>query len=172
MASRFKGVTGKYFTKQLFWEQFSMIALEHRSGNCLFTLYQDRPEYINFGKVYVELGDPSGYKITQKLLDGDYTLWTVLMGCRWFVAAKEHWDRELDAKLYSEGMDEIRTLAKDGMPAQKLAAAKFLATKEYKKNAAAGKGRPKREDIDRAARDMAETDRDLEADILRIKGQA
>lgn len=147
-----------------------MIAFEHRSGECYFTLHKDKPGLINFGKVYVEEGDPSGYKVTQKLLDGDYTLWTILMGCRWFVSAKELWDRELDAKLFSEGMDQIRELAENGMPAQKLSAAKFLANKEYKKDKSNSKGRPRREDIDRAARDLAVSDRDIEDDLNRIKG--
>lgn len=170
--SRFKGVTGKYFTRQLFYEQSVDLMIEHRVIKPLFCLHKDREGLINFGKVYVKEADPSGYQLVQKILDGDYTLWTVLLGCRWFIAAKEIWDKELDAKLYSEGMEEIRTLAKDGMPAQKLAAAKFLATKQYRKDSSVGKGRPRREDIDRAARDLAVTDRDLEADIKRIRGPA
>lgn len=168
--SRFKSVTGKYFTKQLFWEQYILLGLDHRTKDPFFCLHKDKEGLINFGKVYVEEADPSGYKVAQKILDGDYTLWTVLLGCRWFIAAKEIWDRELDAKLYSEGLEEIRKMAEEGMPAQKLAAAKFLATKQYRKDSSVGKGRPKREDIDRAARDLALTDRDLEDDLKRIKG--
>jgi hypothetical protein len=147
-----------------------MLGLDKRTMKPIFSLYNDKPDCINFGKTYVRLADPSGYKVAQEILNGDYTLWTVLMGCRWFIAAKELWDRELDAKLYSEGMEEIRTLAKDGMPAQKLAAAKFLATKAYKRDNSQSKGRPKREDIDRAAKDLAASDLDLEADLKRIKG--
>lgn len=168
--SRFKGRTGKYYTRQLFLEQSVEIGHDYKSCDPLFTLHKDKPGLINFGKVYVELGDPSGYKLAQEILDGDYTLWTILMGCRWFTAAKELWDRELDAKLYSEGMDQIRLLAKEGMPAQKLVAAKFLANKEYRKDKSTQKGRPKREDIDRAAKDMAASERDLEDDMNRIRG--
>jgi hypothetical protein len=170
VASRFKGHTGKYFTRQLFHEEWQDLMIEKRVIKPLFTLYNDREGLINFGKVYVKCADPSGYKVAQEILDGDYTLWTVLMGCRWFVAAKELWDRELDAKLYSEGLEEIRTLAKDGMPAQKLAASKFLATKAYRKDNSASKGRPSRESIDRAAKDLAVSDRDLDEDLKRIKG--
>lgn len=168
--SRFISSNGKYYTRQLFWEESIQLLIEKRTIKPMFSLYRDREGLINLGKVYVKCADPSGYKVAQELFDGDYTLWTVLMGCRWFVAAKEVWDRELDAKLYSEGMEEIRTLAKDGMPAQKLAAAKFLATKAYRKDNSASKGRPSRQDVDRAAKDLAATELDLEADLKRIKG--
>ena len=168
--SRFRCSNGKYYTRQLFWDEYIQLELAKRTIEPLFSLYKDKPGLINFGKVYVECADPSGYKVAQKILDGDYTLWTVLTGCRWFISAKEVWDRELDAKLYSEGLEEIRELAKNGMPAQKLAASKFLATKAYRKdNSTSSKGRPKREDIDRAARDLAASDRDLEEDIKRIR---
>ena len=168
--SRFRASSGKYYTRQLFWEESIDLPIEKRMIKPLFSLYRDREGVTNFGKVYIEERDPSGYKVAQRLLDGDYTLWTVLMGCRWFVAAKEVWDRELDAALYAEGMEQIRLLAKEGMPAQKLAASKFLATKAYKKENTAAKGRPKREDIDRAAKDLAATERDFEEDLKRIKG--
>lgn len=167
--SRFRGASGKYYTRQLFWEQFIDLPLEKRTTDPIFTLYKDKEGLINFGRVYVDQADPSGYKVAQAILDGDYTLWTVLLGCRWFVAAKKLWDEELDAKLFSQGMDEIRALAKDGMPAQKLAASKYLANKEYRKDRTASKGRPTRVDIDRAAKDLADTDRDLEEDLKRIR---
>jgi biopolymer transport protein ExbB/TolQ len=98
----------------------------------------------------------------------DYKQWTVLMGCRWFVAAKEMWDKEMDAMLQSEALAQIESIMKDGAPAQKLAAAKYLANKEYRKDRSASKGRPQRADIDRAARDLAASDRDLQEDLKRI----
>lgn len=168
--SRFKAVGGKYYTKQLFQEEFVKLQMENRNIKPFFSLFHDKPGLINFKRVYVEAGDPTGYKVAMEVLDGDYTLWTALMSCRWFVAAKEVWDRELDAKLVSEGMDEIRLLAKEGMPAQKLAAAKFLATKAYRKDGSVTKGRPRQSDIDKAAKDLAANERDLQEDFKRIKG--
>lgn len=168
--SRFRADNGQYFTRQLFWEMSIDLPIDRRVIEPMFTLYKDKPNLINMGKEYVKLRDPTGHKLARKLFDGDYTLWTVLLGCRWFIAAKEVWDRELDAALVSEAIDQIRELAKDGMPAQRLAAAKFLATKAYRKDNSAGKGRPKREDVDKAARDLAANERDLEEDLKRITG--
>lgn len=166
----FKADNGQYYTRQLFWEMWIELPVERRVMDPLFTLYRDKEGLINVGKEYVKTRDPTGYKLAKKLFDGDYTLWTTLMSCRWFVAAKEVWDRELDAILMSEGMDAIRELARDGMPAQKLAAAKFLATKSYRKENTSTKGRPKKEDVDKAAKDLAIQERDLEEDLKRIRG--
>lgn len=166
-SNQFRTPTGKYYTRQLFWEEWVTLMLEHRAINPVFTLHKDKPGLINFGRAYVESRDPTGYTVSQELL-GDYSLWITLMGCRWFVAAKEIWDREMDAAIKSEAMKEIRELSKDGLPAQRLAAAKYLANKEYRKDNTASKGRPKREDIDRAAKEMAATERDIEEDLKRI----
>lgn len=165
----FKASNGKYYTRQLFWEEYIGLMQEQRVGQPIFSLYKDKPNMINFGKAYVESRDPTGYAVSQSLLEGDYTLWTVLMGCRWFVAAKEVWDRELDAAIASEAIQEIRDVMKTGMPSQRLAAAKYLANKEYRKDRTQAKGRPKREDIDRAAKDMAVNERELAEDLKRIK---
>jgi hypothetical protein len=168
--SRFTTSGGNYYTRQLFWEESITLPIEKRMIKPFFTLYKDRPNTLNFGKAYIKSKDPTGYTVAQELLDGDYTLWTVLMGCRWFLAAKEVWDRELDAALSSEGLKAIREMAEDGMPAQKLAAAKYLANKEYRKDKTANKGRPKREEVDRAARELAANEKDIQADLDRIKG--
>lgn len=169
MSNKFKSSTGGYYTRQLFYEEWMDLPIEKRAIDPLFSLYKERPGVVYMGKVYVDCRDPSGYKVAQKLLDGDYTLWTVLLNCRWFQAAKEVWDRELDAALVSEGMDAIREMAREGLPAQKLAAAKFLATKSYRKDASASKGRPRKEDVSRAAKELAATEKEILDDMERIK---
>lgn len=167
-----KASNGRYYTRQLFWDQWVDMPIESRIVGPFFTLTRDREGLINFGKEYVDCGDPTGYKVAQKLFDGDYTLWTVLMQCRWFVAAKELWDKELDAKLKSEGLDKVRELLRDGLAPQQLAAAKYLANQEYRKDRAAGKGRPKREDVDRAAKELAASEKEVADDMARIRNQA
>lgn len=167
--TNFRAPNGNYYTRQLFWEEYIDLPIEKRAIEPKFTLYKDKPNLINFGKVYVQLKDPSGYRLAEKLFDGDYTLWTVLLNCRWFQAAKEVWDRELDASLVADGLEAIRDMAVNGMPAQKLAAAKYLANKEYRRDRTAGKGRPSKDDVAKAARDLAINDRDLQEDFKRIQ---
>jgi hypothetical protein len=165
----FKAANGKYRTKLLFWEVWSDLAISERAIEPIFTLHKDKEGLINFGKAYIATRDPTGYKVSQEVLGGDYTLWTVLLNCRWFKNAKEIWDRELDAMIKSEALDEIRALAKEGLPAQRLAAAKYLANLEYRKDRLAQKGRPRREDVDKAARELANNERELLEDLGRIR---
>jgi hypothetical protein len=86
-----RAANGKYYTKQLFWEQSIELSEAERSIEPVFTLYKDKPNLINLGKKYVEAEDPTGYKIATELL-GDYKLWTTLMRCTWFqtVTLPEH----------------------------------------------------------------------------------
>lgn len=163
-----KASNGKYYTKQLFWEEWINLPIDQRMIDPFFSLYKDREGLINFGKKYVELRDPTGYAVSQELL-GDYNLWTVLMNCRWFIAAKEIWDKELDAALASEAMIKIRELLTDGLPAQQLAAAKYLANKEYRKDKSSNKGRPSNAEVARQAREQVEIEKALAADFQRIK---
>jgi hypothetical protein len=167
--NNFKASNGKYYTRALFWEESIDLSNDARVIPPVFTLYKDKPNLINFGKAYVETRDPTGYKVTQELLNGDYNLWTVLMNCTWFLAAKEMWDRELDAALSSEGMEKIRVMLTDGLPAQQLAAAKYLANKEYRKDKTATKGRPSSEQVTRQAREQAAIEKELAEDFKRIK---
>lgn len=138
----------KRYTKQLFWEQWVTLPETERSFHPVFTLFADKEGYTNFGKAYVEANDPSGYKVAQLLLNGDYEHWQYLCKCNWFKEAKEKWDAELDAKIYSEALAKITELAK-GEDAKALQAAKFLANREYraKQGSTKGRGRPSAEEV-------------------------
>lgn len=160
---------GKYHTKQLFYEMQYDLPPAQRLIDPVFSFHKDREGVINFGAEYVKLRDPTGYRMAQKFL-ANYNHWQALMSCRWFVAAKEIWDKELDALLKAESLEQIRMLAEEGMPAQRLAAAKYLANAEYRKDHTSTKGRPRKEDVDRAARQLAEDDKSLQEDLKRIKG--
>lgn len=142
------------YTRLLFWEQQQLLPNDQKKIDPLFTLHINKPGLINFRQRYVALGDPTGYKISQQLLE-DYSHWQLLMKCPWFREAKEIWDAELDAKLASEGLDAIKTYA-DGVEgvsaAVQLQAARYLADKAYKASSkadsASKRGRPSKEEIE------------------------
>jgi len=166
--SPFRSENNKYFTKQLFYETWQNLAIDSRQIEPVFTLYQDREGLINFGKKYVELADPTGVKITDQLLNGDYTHWTVMNNCKWFIAAKELWDKELDARLKAEAMDNLKEIMKEGMPAQRLAASKYIANQEYRKTQS-NRGRPSKQEVEKETKKMAEEERTILEDYNRIR---
>lgn len=162
-----KASNGKYYTRQLFWEEWIDMSDAEKIMDPPFTLYKDKPGKINFGKEYVRRDDPTGYRVAVEVL-GDYRLWTTLMKTKWFQSAKKIWDDELEAKLASQGIEKIKELMEHGMPAQQLAAAKYLANREYSRDSKASKGRPSNAQVAEAAREEAAVERHLAEDFKRI----
>lgn len=166
---KFIADNGKYFTLQLFWEQWIELPEDRRVLDApVFCLHRDREGCINFGKKYVEHGDPTGYDVAMELL-GDYNHWVALNQCTWFQAAREIWDEQLDAKVKASAFKKIKELKDDGQPAQQLAAAKYLANADYRRARAGTKGRPSKEEIAKEARRAAGVERELAADFQRIR---
>ena len=164
----FKSANGKHYTRQLFWEESIEIANSQKTSEPMFTLYSDRPGLINFGKAYVESEDPTGYTVAMKLLDG-YRHWTILSQCKWFQTAKKLWDEEMDVRLSSKGIRKLQEFLEDGTPQQQLAASKYFADKEYRKDKTATRGRPSKDQIAEEARKAATVDKELAADFERIR---
>lgn len=93
-------------------------------------------------KKYLEISDPTEYKAAIELI-GDWKFWNMMLKNPVFRSVVEGWRKELDVKLESEGIQEIKKQAKQG----NTAAAKFLAKKEYKEEGVLKNkpGRPKKE---------------------------
>lgn len=163
----YKNETGQRYTKQLFYEQWINLPIEQRRGEPPFTLSLKRDGLICFREEYVRDGDPTGYTTSVRLL-GDYSYWTFLCKVGWFRDALEVWNEELEAKLKSEAMRKIREIA-EGDDAKALAAAKFLAQKEYKKTAGTKRGRPSKEEIEGKLQNEVDDLKQLEDDANRIR---
>jgi uncharacterized protein YoaH (UPF0181 family) len=164
----FKASNGKYITRQWFYEEFIELDNDSKTVEPLFTLYRDKPDLINLGKKYVEYEDPTGYTLATEFL-GDYRFWTTLLKCKWFQQAKKVWDEELEQKLASKAIEKIKELMTSGMPAQQLAAAKYLANAQYRKDAGSTRGRPRKEEVAAAAKEAATFDQQLADDFKRIQ---
>jgi hypothetical protein len=116
---------------------------------------------------YVKDGDMSGYKTSVRLL-GDYGYWKYLLRAGWFRDAVQAWNEELEAKLYSEGMDKIRAIATSDDKGA-LAAARFLANREFKLDKKSNvRGRPSKEEVEGRVNEMAREVSDTESDAVRI----
>ena len=165
----YRNESNQRYTKQLFWEQWINLPIEDRVIEPVFTLYLDREGLINLGKAYVQDADPSGYKTATRIFH-DFGYWAHLMKAGWFREAVETWDKELEAKLYSEGLDKIRLIAlSDDKGA--LAAAKYLADKQFRKdnNTTIMRARPSKKEDEVKLYEAAREEQALREDAERIR---
>lgn len=164
---------GTYYTSQLFYERYIKMPPNKKVGSPKFTLHRNIEGFVNFGSRYVALEDPSGYKVTQELLNGDYGHWTTLLKQNWFKEAKQQWDRELDAKLMARGLDVMKEIARgddeEVKPAVRLQAAKFLATRGYvRPEEKSTRGRPSKEEVEGELKREAGFQATISEDLARI----
>lgn len=73
-------------------------------------------------KVYIELADPTDYKAALTLIGWDH--WQALLKCKSFVEHLEQWRAEVDTKLRSNAIEELKLQSKG---AKGTAAARWLA---------------------------------------------
>ena len=166
--SELKERQGKFYTRQLLWEEWVNMEIVNRVIDPKFSLYSDKEGLINFGRAYVESEDPTGYTVANELLGG-YRHWTILMQSPWFQTAKKIWDEELDARLVAKGLVRLKDLLENGAPAQQAVAAKYFADKEYRKDKTTSRGRPTKAQVSEEARKAAEINSQVADDLKRIK---
>lgn len=163
----YKNENNQRYSKQLFLETWRELPLESRTVEPAFTLYYPREGLICLREEYVADGDPSGYKTAMRLF-GEYSYWKYLSKISWFKEALKAYDEELEAKLYSEGLDKIRELAK-GEDAKALKAAEYLANGRYKQESGAKRGRPSKDEVEgRLKQETRERD-EVNEDAARIR---
>ncbi len=170
MKPPYKTSINTWFTKQLFWDVWiSLPSTERIFEKPIFTLYDDKPEYISARKTFVEMRDPTGYKWAMTYL-GDYAHWQKLMTCVWFKEAYETWILEMNAMLQAESLKTLENLAKSETESIALTASKLLLERPWEKRK--GAGRPSKAEVDanikEAAKKRTAEDDDLERIGLRI----
>lgn len=160
----YKGANGGWMTEALFYDFSSLKASGKVVYEPVFSLHEDRPGLVNCRKTFVDLRDPTGYKWAMTYL-GDWNHWLRLMRCHWFQEAYEIWIAELNMLLKSEAVAKVREIMLSENPSQSLAAAKFMATKEYDR---ATRGRPSKEEVKGELRKAAEAISIEDEDLARI----
>ena len=151
------------YLKALFFE-----TTDADKSTVVYTL-KDREHmgYPSLYQLYMETNDPTEYTFATQYLDG-WEHWEMLSSCSWFKPYVERWRRELELKVRSEALLKIRESAKEGKDS--FAANKFLLEKGWTKDKPSGRGRPKKEDIAKAADQIAQDRNRVEADFNRILG--
>lgn len=169
LPSKFRGITNKRITSQLFYENWVRRGDGQLDEKPLFTLNADVPGYPNFGKIYVSLMDKTGYKISQSHLE-DYKHFQALMKGSVFAEAKAEWDDEIDARLEAEALANLRRIAssesKDALTASK--ALLVYAGKERPVKPLRRAGRPSSDEIKGEMKRSLQEQKTLDEDIARL----
>lgn len=135
-----KETMGRFWTQGLFKE------MSYGKGReCVMTFKnEDFDNLVSFKRVFVELGDPSGY-IPAMVLLGSWDHWLKLCDCPWFLRELQTATDELEVKLRAEALLEIKEISQ-GSSGSALSAAKYIASGAWKKiNTGKGQvGRPKK----------------------------
>lgn len=111
------------------WEVNRHLVTDSTGRKLTVGLFQELSEptspftLADWRKVYVELADPTDYKAALVLI-GNWDHWQALLGCKPFTAELEKWRAEVDAKLRSEAIEQLR---KQSRTDKGTAAAKWLA---------------------------------------------
>lgn len=130
----FKDSMGRYRTLSLFYETNTS------AETPVFTLKpKDTHNYISMKRLYLEYADPTEYSFAIAVL-GSWEHWQRLSNCDWFQKHVVEWRDELEVKLRSEAITEMRDLAMSGNKD----AAKWLADRGWNKHKV---GRPTKEEV-------------------------
>jgi hypothetical protein len=162
----FRADNGRFLTEALFWETNR----DRTKNPPVFTLKDEEHEGLPSLKAeYLRIGDPTEYRFATEVL-GSFQHWKALTRLGWFQPHLEEMRAELDGLLRAEAAQAAREIL--GNPgasdAARLQAAKFLSDRGW--SSKPGKGRPKKGDVERAAREEATAKGHLEDDYARIMG--
>lgn len=135
-----KDTMGRFYTQGLFKEMSY-----GKERNCRMTFKnEDFGDLPSFKRIFVELGDPSGYLAAMVLL-GSWDHWLKLCDCIWFIAELKLAMDELEVKLRAEALIEIKEISQ-GTSGSALSAAKYIASGSWREsnNPKGRVGRPKK----------------------------
>lgn len=154
-----------WLTEALFYNRASLKPRSLWTYEPAFDLFDDRPGMVNCRTTFVNMRDPTGRKWALTYL-GDWNHWLRLMKCAWFREAYDIWITELNTQLRSEAIQVAYDIMKGENGAQALAAAKFLTSEEYNKQAT--RGRPSKAELEGKLKEAAKAISIEDDDLKRI----
>ena len=159
---RFKNASGQHYLNGMFYET----TMADKSS-VIYTLKdEDYLGYPSLRKLYLESYDPTEYRFALMNLDS-WAHWEKLLECSWFQEYISRWRRELSIKIRSEAL--ARLLSKADLEGRdQFQINKYLLDSGWKESKA---GRPKKEDIRRAAHEIAFSEKQVQEDYDRITRQ-
>lgn len=162
--NKFRASNNARLLKGLFFET----TLADKSS-VVYTLKDvDHEGFPSLYRLYMEIDDPTEWEVAQQLLDG-WEHWEMLCGCTWFKPYVERWRKEVELRFKSKALHKIRVESKTGSK-ESFSANKYLLEKGWEPKEASknGRGRPSKDEIKKAATEIAEADKRLLGDFERL----
>jgi len=161
----FKDSMGRYRTQSLFVEH------PHESYPAYFTLKkQDHKGKISLYRKYMEIGDPTEYKVAIQIL-GSWDHWEALKRSKWFMVHLTGWREELKVRMESEryyDMLHIQRNVKTDSP-QAVQATKWLADRYGdSKDVTRKAGRPSKEEKAAHLKQIEQEQEYINEDVKRL----
>lgn len=136
----------------------------------LYTLKdRDHEGFLSLYRLYMESNDPTEWTFANKYLE-NWAHWERLTECSWFKSYIERWRRELTLKLKSEALSRVIRESKTNSK-ESFMANKYLLDKGWEDKASKEpntRGRPSKDEVKKAAKEIALNEDRLTKDFQRI----
>ena len=132
---------------------------------------EDHDGLYSFKKWFLKFKeDPTEIKFVDACFEGDYRHWEAFKSSQYIRPIYERVKKEAEKRLLADVMQKLYSAAMDDNNKSQMVALKFLVDRGQKlsDDEPKGRGRPKKADIDKAAREIAEEDKALAEDLKRI----
>lgn len=125
--------------------------------------------YPSLYRLYLSKEDLTEYEFANEYLDG-WEHWEMLTNCSWFKPYVDRWRKELSLKIKARALNRLKAEASSSSKNAFLAN-KYLVEKGWveKENSSHGRGRPSKDEVKAAAKEIAITDRRIEDDFARLQ---
>lgn len=161
--SKFKNGSGVLMTRGLFLETAAS------KDYVLYTLRDDESRgYPSLRRLYLECSDPTEYTFANTYFE-NWEHWEALCSTDWFKPYVDSFRRELSVKLRAEALAQIRDVAKSS-GRESFQANKYLLDGSWDGTNKGSKGRPSKDEIKKAAHNIASERSRIEDDFERILG--
>lgn len=114
--------------------------------------------------------DPTETRFVDECFEGDFKHWEAFKNSKYIKPIYENIKKEANQRNLADVMGKIMDTAMDDNNKSQMVALKYLVDR-YSKEAGepgTGRGRPKKADVERAAKEIAEEDKALAEDLKRI----
>ena len=169
MAIEFKDSIGRWKTTGMFLEgstngynqdaPYTMKSSDHK--------YKGK-EYKSIHKIYVELEDPTEYRIATEYFGG-WQHWKKICESPIMQPHIETMREELNVKLRAKGIAIVKNDATDAESKTAVQSAKWLSNRGWAEETEKKRGRPSKEEVEGEKRKIAQQAKEFEDDFARIK---